>query len=93
MVTPHFSTLRHCLLCRYANKEFFRSVKVAYGTVIWPHDIDYCPDTLTAKVIQHKPHYSNTKTPLRELYSLGRGVLTLLKYEYIVAIYIRVYTC
>lgn len=29
-----------------ANKEFFRSVKVAYGTVIWPQDIDYCPDTL-----------------------------------------------
>ena len=28
------------------NKEFFSSVKVAYGTIIWPHDIDYCPDTL-----------------------------------------------
>lgn len=29
-----------------ANKQFFQSVKVAYGTVIWPQDIDYCPDTL-----------------------------------------------
>lgn len=29
-----------------SNKQFFQSVKVAYGTVIWPQDIDYCPDTL-----------------------------------------------
>lgn len=28
------------------NKQFFQSVKAAYGTVIWPQDIDYCPDTL-----------------------------------------------
>ena len=28
------------------NKAFFRSVKVAYGSVLWPQDIDYCPDTL-----------------------------------------------
>ena len=29
-----------------ANKSFFESVKVAYGSVLWPQDIDYCPDTL-----------------------------------------------
>ena len=29
-----------------ANKIFFQSVKVAYGSVLWPQDIDYCPDTL-----------------------------------------------
>ena len=29
-----------------ANKAFFRSVKVAYGSVLWPSGIDYCPDTL-----------------------------------------------
>jgi len=28
------------------NKKFFTSVKVGFGTVVWPHDIDYCPDTL-----------------------------------------------
>ena len=28
------------------NIAFFKSVKVAYGTVAWPQDIDYCPDTL-----------------------------------------------
>ena len=28
------------------NKSFFQSVKVAYGSVMWPQDIDYCPDTL-----------------------------------------------
>lgn len=28
------------------NKQFFESVKVEYGSISWPHDIDYCPDTL-----------------------------------------------
>ncbi len=28
------------------NISFFKSVKVEYGTVVWPQDIDYCPDTL-----------------------------------------------
>jgi hypothetical protein len=28
------------------NREFFSSVKAEYGTIIWPQDIDYCPDTL-----------------------------------------------
>ena len=31
------------------NELFFRSVKVAYGSVLWPNDIDYCPDTLYAE--------------------------------------------
>jgi len=33
------------------NKSFFQSVKVAYGTVIWPQDIDYCPDTLYSESV------------------------------------------
>jgi len=28
------------------NKQFFDLVQVAHGTVLWPNDIDYCPDTL-----------------------------------------------
>ena len=28
------------------NIAFFKSVKVEFGTVVWPRDIDYCPDTL-----------------------------------------------
>jgi hypothetical protein len=28
------------------NLSFFKLVKVEFGTVVWPHDIDYCPDTL-----------------------------------------------
>ncbi len=28
------------------NIAFFKSVKVEFGTVVWPKDIDYCPDTL-----------------------------------------------
>ena len=28
------------------NKGFFECVKAEDGTVVWPRDIDYCPDTL-----------------------------------------------
>lgn len=28
------------------NKTFFENVTVAYGTLQWPCDIDYCPDCL-----------------------------------------------
>ena len=31
------------------NIEFFKSVSVKYGTVVWANDIDYCPDTLYAE--------------------------------------------
>jgi hypothetical protein len=28
------------------NLEFFKSVGTGFGTIVWPKDIDYCPDTL-----------------------------------------------
>jgi hypothetical protein len=28
------------------NLEFFKSVSTGFGTIVWPKDIDYCPDTL-----------------------------------------------
>lgn len=28
------------------NLSFFKAVKPAYGTIVWPQDIDCCPDTL-----------------------------------------------
>jgi len=28
------------------NKAFFEMVKVVRGSILWPNDIDYCPDTL-----------------------------------------------
>ena len=31
------------------NPAFFKSVTVQYGTIVWPQDIDYCPDTLYAE--------------------------------------------
>jgi hypothetical protein len=31
---------------RLRDEGFFRLVKVAHGTVVWPENIDYCPDTL-----------------------------------------------
>lgn len=33
------------------NVSFFKSVKVEFGTVVWPQDIDYCPDTLYAQSV------------------------------------------
>ena len=31
------------------NKVFFESVKASRGSILWPNDIDYCPDTLYAE--------------------------------------------
>lgn len=28
------------------SEAFFHSVRVQFGTICWPGDIDYCPDTL-----------------------------------------------
>jgi len=36
------------------NREMFEAVKVAYGSVLWPKDIDYCPDTLYEQSIPLK---------------------------------------
>jgi len=27
-------------------EAFFKSVRVEFGTIMWPEDLDYCPDTL-----------------------------------------------
>ena len=34
-----------------SSKSFFKLVTVAYGTVAWGRDIDYCPDTLYSESI------------------------------------------
>ena len=34
-----------------ANRAFFQTVQVAYGSVYWNGDIDYCPDTLYAESV------------------------------------------
>jgi hypothetical protein len=28
------------------NTNYFKKVRVEYGTVVWPHEQDICPDTL-----------------------------------------------
>ena len=33
------------------NRGFFALVKVEHGTIVWPRDIDYCPDTLYSESI------------------------------------------
>ena len=32
-----------------SDNEVFDCVSVAYGSLLWPNDIDYCPDTLYAE--------------------------------------------
>jgi hypothetical protein len=34
-----------------ADASIFKAVKVAYGSVLWEDDIDYCPDTLYAESV------------------------------------------
>ena len=34
-----------------ADSRLFESVTVAYGTLLWPDDIDCCPDTLYAESV------------------------------------------
>lgn len=33
------------------SNQLFKAVKLAYGSVLWPNDIDYCPDTLYAESV------------------------------------------
>ena len=34
------------------NRQFFESVRVEYGSIAWPNDIDYCPDTLYSESVE-----------------------------------------
>ena len=42
------------------NKGFFDSVYVAYGSIAWPGDIDYCPDTLYQESMPYAQEASRT---------------------------------
>ncbi|MBI3815547.1 MAG: DUF2442 domain-containing protein [Nitrospinae bacterium] len=50
------------------DKVYFQQVRAAYGTVVWPHEQDICPDTLyldsiKIKKIDNKPlHWTGTKS-------------------------------
>jgi len=37
-----------------SSKKFFNLVKVAYGSILWPQDIDYCPDTLYMESVPYE---------------------------------------
>lgn len=39
-------------------KETFPAVRVAYGTAVWPGDIDICPDTLYLNSVPEQPSAS-----------------------------------
>ncbi|MDR2505893.1 MAG: DUF2442 domain-containing protein [Oscillospiraceae bacterium] len=38
--------LQYSVFARLRNKGFFSCVKARHGSIEWPGDIDYCPDTL-----------------------------------------------
>lgn len=40
------SLLNFGVFCELKNKAYFKQVKVEYGTVVWPHEQDLCPDTV-----------------------------------------------
>ena len=42
-VTP---LLNQGVFCTLRDLATFRQARVCYGTVVWPHEIDICPDTL-----------------------------------------------
>ncbi|HML47550.1 MAG TPA: DUF2442 domain-containing protein [Clostridia bacterium] len=47
--------LNHRVFAPLKNKGFFESVTVAFGTIAWPGDIDYCPDTLCQQSVPYAP--------------------------------------
>ncbi len=46
------------------DKIYFQQVRAAYGTVVWPHEQDICPDTLyvDSKKIKKSPNKSFQRT-------------------------------
>lgn len=47
------------------DKIYFQQVRAAYGTVVWPHEQDICPDTLYLDSIKIK------KPPIKSLQRTG----------------------
>ena len=42
------------------DKTYFNQVRAAYGTVVWPHDQDICPDTLYLDSVKVKKSSDNS---------------------------------
>lgn len=42
------------------DKTYFNQVRAAYGTVVWPHDQDICPDTLYLDSVKVKKSPDNS---------------------------------
>ena len=40
------SLLNFGVFKEFQDKSYFQQVQCKYGTVVWPHDQDICPDTL-----------------------------------------------
>ncbi len=35
----------------FCNPSYFKSVQVGHGTLVWPNEVDFCPDTVYLKSI------------------------------------------
>ena len=47
--------LSHPYWKRLADPAFFRLVRVAYGTLVWPDDIDIAPEDVWEKTVRDAP--------------------------------------
>jgi len=36
------------------NYNYFKRAKIEYGTIVWPNQQDFCPDTIQMKMIRCK---------------------------------------
>ena len=43
----------------FRDKVYFGRARVSYGTVVWPHGQDICPDTLYLKSVRTPPSDRN----------------------------------
>ena len=48
------------------DKIYFQQARAAYGTVIWPHEQDICPDTLYLDSIKIKNRLTNRSSGLTQ---------------------------
>ena len=49
------SYLEHPYWKRLSDPAFFKLVRVEYGTLVWPDDIDIAPEDVWEKTVRDKP--------------------------------------
>ena len=65
--------LDHGVFVELKDLAYFRSVRVALGTVQWPHEQDVCPDTLYEESVPCKAQAPNKRSRPPSLARPRRG--------------------